>query len=67
MFKKLFGKKGNQSTMVNVKGYRITWDQIASSTPNGYDTVYTIDQAEKKKKDLLKSNHVFNIKINPIY
>jgi hypothetical protein len=67
MFKKLFGKKGNQSTMENVKGYSITWDQIVSSNPTGYDTVYTIEQAEKKKKELLKSNYVFNIKINPIY
>jgi hypothetical protein len=67
MFKKLFNKKVNQSTMENVKGYSITWDQIVSSSPTGYDTVYTIEQAEKKKKELLKSDYVFNIKINPIY
>jgi hypothetical protein len=68
MFRKLFNKKVNQSNVnENVKGYSITWDQIASSTPNGYDTVYTIDQAEKKKRELLKSDYVFNIKINPIY
>jgi hypothetical protein len=68
MFKKLFTKKVNQSNVnENVKGYSITWDQIVSSTPTGYDTVYTIEQAEKKKKDLLKSDYIFNIKINPIY
>jgi hypothetical protein len=68
MFKKLFGKKGNQSNVSEVvKGYRITWDQAASSNPYNYDIVYSYDQAEKKKKELLKSNYVFNIKINPIY
>lgn len=67
MFKKLFSRKGNQSTIKNVKGYSITWDQIVSCNPTGYDTVYTIEQAEKKKRELLKSDYVFNIKINPIY
>lgn len=65
---KLFSRKATQSNVSEiVKGYSITWDQICSSSPNGYDTVYTYEQAEKKKKELLKSDYVFNIKINPIY
>lgn len=66
---KLFSRKSkvNNSSFENVKGYSITWDQIASSTNTGYDTVYTIEQAENKKRELLKSDYVFNIKINPIY
>lgn len=66
---KLFSRKAkvNNSSYENVKGYSITWEQIVSSDPTGYDTVYTYDQAEKKKRELLKSDYVFNVKINPIY
>lgn len=67
MFKKLFAKKVNNETARKVTGYKVIWQNLTSTTPEGYDIVRTIDQAEKKVSELRKNKYIVNVTYTAIY